>query len=150
MKKSIWLETALVLSCLLISSQIVFAGEVQSLRGMTDIEEKSKAPEVEKLVAEEKPIPRSYLQQPPLIPHDIERYQITAKYNKCLGCHSWTRYKEAGATKIPPSHFVDRNGNELANLSTRRYFCTQCHVTQTDTQPLVENEFKPLESIKEK
>ena len=35
-----------------------------------------------------------------------------------------------------------RDGQELDNISPRRYFCTQCHVAQTDAKPLVENGFK--------
>jgi cytochrome c-type protein NapB len=69
------------------------------------------------------------------------------KFNKCLTCHSWANYKDAGATKIPPTHFRDRDGNDLSNVSARRYVCTQCHVPQAEAQPLVENEFKPVRAI---
>jgi len=88
------------------------------------------------------------VQQPPLIPHKIDNYKITLKYNKCLTCHSWKNYKRYGATKISQTHFEDRDANVLANISARRYFCTQCHVPQVDAQPLVENEFKPVEALR--
>ncbi len=93
------------------------------------------------------PLPRDFVQQPPLIPHKIEDYQITMNVNKCLTCHSWTNYQQAKATKISPTHFKDRDGIELANVSARRYFCTQCHVPQTDEPALVENSFKSVDIL---
>jgi nitrate reductase cytochrome c-type subunit len=94
------------------------------------------------------PIQRNYVNQPPLIPHTIENYQINLQSNKCLTCHSWSNYKEANATKISTTHFKDREGNVLANLAPRRYFCTQCHVPQFDAKPLVENTFEPIQILK--
>jgi cytochrome c-type protein NapB len=95
-----------------------------------------------------KPIPRAYVQQPPLIPHAIESYQITKNFKKCMDCHSWTRYQEAGATKESLTHFKDRDGKELSNISPRRYFCTQCHVPQTNAPALVENTFRKAEGLR--
>lgn len=123
------------------------AEELQSLRGAREVQSASQEPEVEKVIADQRPIKRDFVQQPPLIPHKIEGYRVSKNYNKCLGCHSWANYKSAGATKISPSHFVDRDGNELTNLAPRRYFCTQCHVTQVDAPPLIENTFQPVQAI---
>lgn len=95
-----------------------------------------------------KPIPRNFVQQPPIIPHAIDSYQITKNFNKCMDCHAWNRYQEAGATKVSLTHFKDRDGHDLSNISPRRYFCTQCHVPQTDAKPLVSNTFKPAESLR--
>jgi cytochrome c-type protein NapB len=83
------------------------------------------------------------VQQPPLIPHTIKGYTVTMNFNKCLDCHAWTRAKESGATKISVTHFKDRDGLELSSVSPRRYFCSQCHVPQSDAAPLVGNTFKP-------
>lgn len=94
------------------------------------------------------PIPRDFVQQPPLIPHVTDGYAITANFNKCMDCHSWTRYKETNATKVSLTHFKDRDGRELSNISPRRYFCTQCHVPQTDAKPLVENTFQPATGVR--
>ena len=91
---------------------------------------------------------RDYLQQPPLIPHKIDQYRITIKFNQCLGCHSWQNYKTRNATKISQTHFESRDGMVLANVSARRYFCTQCHVPQTGATPLVENTFQPVEVMR--
>ena len=40
---------------------------------------------------------------------------------------------------ISVTHFMDRDGQVLADVTPRRYFCTACHVPQTDAQPLVPN-----------
>jgi cytochrome c-type protein NapB len=94
------------------------------------------------------PIPRDFVQQPPLIPHTVQGYNITKNYNKCMDCHSWARYQEEGATKVSIAHFKDAEGRELSNISPRRYFCTQCHVPQTEARPLVANEFQPVRGLR--
>ena len=123
------------------------AADVVSLRGHTDLEQESAAPELKHYQKDGEPITRDYVQQPPLIPHKIDGYWIDHKSNKCLSCHSWANYKEAGATKISQTHFEDRDKHVLANVSARRYFCTQCHVPQVEAPPLVENTFKPITAI---
>jgi len=123
------------------------AEEVSSLRGPADIDQGTVAPPVKKYNKDEEPIARDYVQQPPLIPHTVERYRINLKSNKCLGCHSWKNYRQYDATKISQTHFEDRDANVMANVSARRYFCTQCHVPQVNATPLVENDFKPVTAI---
>lgn len=120
---------------------------VTSLRGVTALDQDTKAPTIKRYNKDEEPIARDYIQQPPLIPHAIANYQINLKSNKCLSCHSWKNYRQYGATKISQTHFEDRTANVLANVSARRYFCTQCHVPQVDAKPLVENNFKPITAI---
>lgn len=128
----------------------VYAEQPASLRGHEVINETARVSEMKRYQKDGEVISRDYVQQPPLIPHKIDGYQITAKYNKCLTCHSWNNYKESGATKISQTHFEDREKNVLANVSARRYFCVQCHVPQAATAPLVENTFKPVDVIKVK
>jgi len=48
---------------------------------------------------------------------------------------------------VSVTHYVDRNGNFLAAMSPRRYFCNQCHVTQVETRPLVDNTFEDVDLI---
>jgi len=120
---------------------------ITSLRGAHDIDQESTAPVAKKYAKDDQPIARDYVQQPPLIPHKVDNYQINLKSNKCMSCHSWSNYRESGATKISQTHFESRDKNVLANVSARRYFCTQCHVPQVDAQPLVENKFEPVTSI---
>ncbi|QID19447.1 nitrate reductase cytochrome c-type subunit [Nitrogeniibacter mangrovi] len=123
------------------------AGAVESLRGR-DVETQSREPGKYATEKDGPPIERNYVQQPPLIPHKIDGYSITTNFNKCMDCHSWTRYRETGATKVSLTHFKDRDGKELSNISPRRYFCNQCHVPQTDAKPLVENTFKKAEGLR--
>ena len=128
-------------------SMQVSSSEVESLRGISDIDDNSKAPELKKYAKDGEPIARDYVQQPPLIPHKIKGYKINTKSNKCLSCHSWGKYREAGATKISQTHFEDRDEQVLANVSARRYFCTQCHVPQVNAKPLIGNKFEPVTAI---
>ena len=93
------------------------------------------------------PYDRDFVQQPPLIPHTAD-YQITSNFNKCMDCHSFQRAKISGATKVSISHFRTSQGQELDNISPRRYFCTQCHVSQTDAQPLVANTFERARGLR--
>jgi len=126
-----------------------FAQDVESLRGATELEEAPRLPSVKRWEPDQQPIARDYVQQPPLIPHSIDSYQIDLRSNKCLTCHSWANYQDAGATKISQTHFADRDANVLANVAPRRYFCTLCHVSQMDTEPLVENTFEPVKAIQQ-
>jgi cytochrome c-type protein NapB len=84
---------------------------------------------------------RNYPEQPPLIPHSIDGYQITLNANRCLSCHARQMVAGSGAPMISVTHFMDRSGQVLTDVSPRRYFCTQCHVQQTDARPLVRNTF---------
>lgn len=147
MKRSTVINIVMVLSLGIFSSQ-AFAEGVNSLRGANPLDEAAKDPAILLIQDDREPITRDYVQQPPLIPHKIKGYKINIKFNKCLTCHSWANYKEAGATKISQTHFSDREENVLANIAARRYFCTQCHVPQVDAPPLVENTFNPLKTVK--
>lgn len=122
-------------------------GGVQSLRGKAELYEEKVADDFKKVQRDQEPMARDYLHQPPLIPHQTRNYQINTNSNKCLSCHSWKNYRKAGATKISFTHFDTRNGQQLSDVSPRRYFCTQCHVTQADAKPLIENDFKPVEEL---
>ena len=83
------------------------------------------------------------MQQPPLIPHTIEGYIVSKEFNKCMDCHAWSRASGAKATKISITHFKSREGAEMSSVAPNRYFCNQCHVSQTDARPLVGNTFMP-------
>ncbi|MBT5232067.1 MAG: nitrate reductase cytochrome c-type subunit [Methylococcales bacterium] len=135
-----------VIGCLGMSA-VSQAEEVKSLRGHTDIDADSTPSTNKKWMHDTKPLARQYVQQPPLIPHKIKNYKINLRNNKCLTCHSWKNARISGATKISLTHFTNRDGVELSNVSPRRYFCNQCHVPQVDAKPLVENVFEPTESL---
>lgn len=147
MKRSTAMSVLMMLGFGLLVNQ-AWAENVESLRGANPMDEPAKEPQAMKWQNDREPITRDYVQQPPLVPHKIKGYRINKKFNKCLTCHSWANYKEAGATKISQTHFSDRENNVLANIAPRRYFCTQCHVPQVNAPPLVENTFNPLQTIK--
>ena len=90
---------------------------------------------------------RAYPMQPPLIPHNVRGYQVDLFANKCLACHARSRSAATGAPMVSVTHYMNRDGNFLAQVSPRRYFCLQCHVTQTEAVPLVGNDFRDLRSL---
>lgn len=131
-----------------VHASTAFGENVASLRGNTALDAQSVPTEMSKYQKDALPMKRVYVQQPPLIPHSIKGYKINLRSNKCLTCHSWINAKQSGATKISITHFKDRNGVELADVSPRRYFCTQCHVPQKNVEPLVQNNFTPVKALR--
>jgi cytochrome c-type protein NapB len=90
---------------------------------------------------------RAYAMQPPVIPHKIDSYQLDKNANRCMFCHTRTRTQESQAPMISVTHFMGRDGNFLAELSPRRYFCLQCHVPQAPLEPLVDNLFIDVDEM---
>ena len=90
---------------------------------------------------------RSYPMQPPTIPHEIDNYQVDLKVNTCLACHSRRQVERSQAPMVSVTHYQDRDGQFLAEVSPRRYFCTQCHVPQTESDPGVANVFEDMDTI---
>lgn len=122
-------------------------GGVESLRGATQLEDTRSADDFKKYPRDQV-LESEYVYQPPLVPHTIRNYEVSLNANKCLSCHSWKNAKEMGATKVSVTHYVNREDAVLADVSPRRYFCLQCHVPQANATPLVENEFKPVDSLR--
>ena len=118
------------------------AGGVQSLRGETDIPDDSVKPVVAPQKTQEGSFARAYRQQPPLIPHTIDEYEISLTENGCLQCHEWPYNVDQDAPKVSQSHYVNRDGVALDAVSRARWSCTQCHVPQLDAKELVRNDFK--------
>lgn len=116
-------------------------GHMDRLRGMTPITEESTPPPLTNPDESEGRRARNYAMQPPVVPHRIEGYQIDRSANRCMFCHARTRTETSKAPMISVTHFMDREGNFLAELSPRRYFCLQCHVPQVPAALPVENEF---------
>lgn len=145
------LRTAFLLAILagVLSFSILLVGgnaqdkpvQVKPLRDlpMTDL---GTAPDVLKQSVPPGGFGRAYRQQPPLIPHKVEGYQITADNNACMGCHDWPGNTRVNAPKISETHYVDRQGVRLDKVAGTRYFCQQCHVPQADAKPLVNNSFQ--------
>ncbi len=90
---------------------------------------------------------RAYPEQPPVIPHSIEGYQLSVNPNRCMSCHQREFTRGSGAPMISVTHYMDRQGQMLADVSPRRYFCTACHVSQADAPALVGNTFIDMSEL---
>ena len=138
---------AVALAATLITVSTALAAELTGLRGAVPIDQEAAPPPIANEVNDDIRQARNYPEQPPVIPHQIRDYQITLNANKCLSCHSRQFTAQSQAPMISITHFMDRDGQFLASITPRRYFCTQCHVGQSDTPPLVDNTFKDIDTI---
>jgi len=135
------LLSLLTLSLLVLGSQFSIAKPLYSLRGIVEIDKLSEIVPNKRSMAVDGGIPVSFEDQPPMIPHSIDKTRITLHENTCLSCHSKKNRRETNAAKAPKSHYKSRDGKKLSKVSTGRYFCTQCHVPQAYTDVLIENTF---------
>jgi cytochrome c-type protein NapB len=144
-----WKPMMVALVALLIAgSGSLLAQTVSSgLRGTTPLNEEGPAPLItpQRNTAEREV--RNYPEQPPVIPHTIDGYQVDLNGNKCLTCHARARIAESKAPMLSITHFMDREGQFLATVSPRRFFCTQCHVPQHTARPPVSNDFIDIDSL---
>lgn len=141
------LSVLAALALLASAPQAIAQRAVDNMRGPTPLAETVKpAPMVNPDNSDVRRV-RNYAMQPPVIPHKIEGYQVDKNANRCMMCHARTRTQESQAPMISVTHFQNRDGNFLAELSPRRYFCLQCHVPQADLQPLVQNNFKDVDTM---
>jgi cytochrome c-type protein NapB len=121
--------------------------KVEALRGEVPLTDETAPPPIYKEINDDLRRGRNYPEQPPVIPHNIRDYPITLNANKCLTCHTREFTAQSQAPMISITHFMDREGQVLATVTPRRYFCTQCHVTQSEAPDLVKNDFQPIEEI---
>lgn len=141
-------KLTLLLASLLISVSATAADGLDSLRKQAlDIQD--PAVKLKDFPKDNESVGLAYVHQPPLIPHSIRNYQVDKRTNKCLSCHSFKNYKKYDATKISITHFENRDGKVLSDVSPRRYFCLQCHVPQIQAKPLVGNNFQPAGVLSE-
>lgn len=95
-------------------------------------------------------LPRAWEGAPPQIPHGVERYlPIVAEENQCLDCHDAPEHigkpknmdrSVKNKSPMSKSHYSDNNPD--ADVSGARFNCTQCHVPQSNSAPLVESTFR--------
>jgi cytochrome c-type protein NapB len=111
-------------------------------RGPVPVMETTKPPRLGNAINDDTRRPRNHETQPPTIPHRIDGYQVDKNFNKCLDCHARGKTDFSQAVPVSKTHYIDRNGKVLEQISTRRYFCNQCHVAQDAAAPLVDNTFK--------
>ncbi len=141
MKKPFLLGAFALIPTLILSGlALAQSAQVTTLRG-AEVDEPVVLDQIHRNV--EGRMQRNYRQQPPLIPHKIEQYQIDVRTNQCLSCHDWTKAGERNAPTLSMTHYLDRDGNELDQIAGTRYFCNQCHVPQADAPALVDNVFQP-------
>ena len=147
--------TLLLAACFFAYSQVTPAQPVipaepfhDPMRGTTPIDEESTPPLIAPTENKDVIRGRAYAQQPPTIPHKIDGYQLDKNANRCLACHARSRAADSGAVPIGVSHYLTRDNATLGSLSPRRYFCTQCHVSQADAKPLVGNTFTDVEDVR--
>ncbi len=131
--------SAVATAFLLTPVMFASAQSIESLRG-AGVEE-TVAP-LNTYQIDEGRFSRNYRQQPPLIPHSVDKYQVDLKANQCLSCHDWTNAAERNAPTLSMTHYQDRDGTQLNQVSGSRWFCTQCHVPQANTPGLVDNLFQ--------
>ncbi len=124
------------------------SGLVNGLRGPAALDAETRAPLMPKTVNDDQRRARSYPMQPPVIPHQIDNYQVDLRFNKCMSCHGRERVGESQAPMVSVTHFQDRDGNVRMEISPRRYFCTQCHVSQYDVRVPVKNTFQDFYDVK--
>lgn len=123
------------------------ATEPPQLKGPTPPMQAIPAAQLPKWVVDDMRQMRAFPDQPPLIPHSIEGYQLSVNTNRCLTCHKREFTQGSGAPMISVTHYMTRDGQMLADVSPRRYFCTACHVPQADIPPLVENRFVDMSQL---
>lgn len=136
-----------LLAVLFVGSIALAENQVATLRPDVPLDQDGEATQIPGVINSDIRQVRNYPDQPPLIPHQIDNYQIDVNANKCLTCHSRTAVEISQAPMVSVTHFMNREGQTLAAVTPRRYFCTQCHVVQHDARPLVENTFVDVDSV---
>jgi cytochrome c-type protein NapB len=138
------LVVALLMAAL---SSFATAQTFDALRGSTPLDQEGRPPPMTPELNTSQQEARNYPEQPPVIPHSIEGYEVSINGNKCLSCHARSRVRESQAPMISITHFSDREGQFLASISPRRYFCTECHVPQHNVTLPVENDFVDIDTL---
>jgi len=150
MKKTVSLTLATLVATAVIGCATTMAPT--SMRG-ADVMTADKAPAL-KQYSEKTPgvgtpqlIARNYPTQPPMVPHNIEKYvPLTVEENACMDCHQTAEIRGQKIPQIGVSHFSKtvkaKDGKPVLEMS--RFQCDTCHVPQADAPPLVESRFVGL------
>ncbi|GAA4897856.1 nitrate reductase cytochrome c-type subunit [Ferrimonas pelagia] len=141
-------------SALLVAFPLLAAAMIHTAQAAEDVEfgqrgdaplaQTNPAPDLKPVLKESGRKALNYVNQPPVIPHKVAGYQITQSTNRCLQCHDVDNYLTTGAPRVSPTYFTDRDSIVQPQVAPRRYLCQQCHVTQADVKPPVDNNFQPL------
>ena len=147
-----WLRPLIAMLSLVIGTGAAMAQDTPlrnsiELNGPNPAMEVVEAEPIPRWITDDVRLMRQYPEQPPVIPHSIEGYQLTVNANRCMSCHRREAVVGSGAPMISVTHFMDRDLQMLADVSPRRYFCTQCHVPQADAKPLIQNDFVDMSDL---
>jgi nitrate reductase (cytochrome), electron transfer subunit len=141
---------ALAAGAIAATSTALLAETFSALRGPVPLDQIAPAPRMTPLDNSSERQMRNYPEQPPIIPHTTEGYEVSLNSNRCLSCHARSRTGESRAPMVSITHFMDRDGQFLATISPRRYFCEQCHVPQHTAKAPVENTFVDVDTVIER
>jgi nitrate reductase (cytochrome), electron transfer subunit len=122
-------------------------GLVHGLRGTAPLDREPAAPVMPKMNNDDQKRTRAFAMQPPVIPHQIENYQVDRNFNKCMSCHARDRVGESQAPMVSVTHYIDRDNNFRSEISPRRYFCNQCHVPQMEVKVPVGNTYQDVNQL---
>ena len=146
-----FMRPALILAAIVsLAAGAAPAQQLYGLRGPTPLLEEPQPRPLPREVNNDQRQARNWPEQPPVIPHTIQGYQITLNANKCLTCHGRQFTAQSQAPMISITHFMDRDLQTLAAVSPRRYFCTQCHVPQLEVEPAIESRFVDIDTVVER
>ena len=140
-------RTLALVALLAATAALAQDGGLVTLRQGTPLDQQTTPPPIPSVVNSDIRQVRNWPEQPPVIPHQIDNYQIDLNVNKCLTCHSRTAVEVSQAPMVSITHFQNREGQALAAVTPRRFFCTQCHVPQMDVQPVVGNTFEDVDTV---
>ena len=140
-------KLVLVALAFLAAGSVLAQDGLPTLRQGTPLDVNASPPPIPAVVNSDIRQVRNYPEQPPVIPHQIDNYQIDLNVNKCLTCHSRTAVAVSQAPMVSVTHYMNREGQVLAAVTPRRFFCTQCHVPQADVQPPVGNTFEDVDTV---
>ncbi len=144
------LLAALAAGAIAATSTALLAETFSALRGPVPLDQIAPAPRLTPLDNTSEKRVRNYPEQPPIIPHSTEGYEIDLNSNRCLSCHARSRTGDSRAPMVSITHFMDRDGQFLATISPRRYFCEQCHVPQHVVKAPVPNTFMDIDTLLER
>ena len=115
---------------------------VDAMRGPVAITATTEPPRLGNQVNDDRRLKRNYSHQPPVIPHRVDGYQVDKNFNKCLDCHAREKTAFSQAIPVSETHYIDRNGYVPTPISTRRFFCQQCHLSLAAVTALEGNGFR--------
>src|SRR6188768_2164993 len=93
MRHNLRMLAAAVLAATL--STVALAQTFSALRGSTPLDQEGPPPAITPEMNTSEREARNYPEQPPLIPHSTEGYEVSIRGNKCLSCHARSRIRES-------------------------------------------------------